>query len=140
MSSYPICPNAKKTWACRYEEDLALARDVGSNAFRFSLEWSKVEPQRGSIDKSAIQRYQQIIRCIRRSSSCLHPGCRACCLPDPMPAEKAWFNVTKSAAQEWHGASGNAAPLCPPAVVRGAGRIREAGEHQPFPELGSSRL
>lgn len=57
--------------ACRYEEDLALARDVGSNAFRFSLEWSKVEPQRGSIDKAAIQRYQQIIRCIRRSSSFL---------------------------------------------------------------------
>jgi len=50
----------------RYEEDLALAKDVGSNAFRFSLEWSKIEPQRGSIDKAAIQRYQQIIRCIRR--------------------------------------------------------------------------
>ena len=51
---------------CRYEEDLALARDVGSNAFRFSLEWSKIEPKRGSIDQSAIQRYQQIIRCIRK--------------------------------------------------------------------------
>ena len=55
-------------WVCRYEEDLALARDVGSNAFRFSLEWSKVEPKRGQIDKSAILRYQQIIRCIRRSA------------------------------------------------------------------------
>ncbi|CAK0742117.1 hypothetical protein CVIRNUC_001373 [Coccomyxa viridis] len=51
----------------RYEEDLALARDVGSNAFRFSLEWSKIEPKRGSIDQSAIQRYQQIIRCIRKN-------------------------------------------------------------------------
>ena len=50
----------------RYEEDLALAKDVGSNAFRFSLEWSKIEPQRGFIDKGAIQRYQNIIRCIRR--------------------------------------------------------------------------
>ena len=45
---------------------MAVARDVGSNAFRFSLEWSKIEPKRGSIDQSAIQRYQQIIRCIRK--------------------------------------------------------------------------
>ncbi len=71
--------------ACRYEEDLALAADVGSNAFRFSLEWSKVEPKRGQIDKSAILRYQQIIRCIRRSASPLLPGCLSCCLPFPCP-------------------------------------------------------
>ena len=50
----------------RFEEDLALAKDIGSNAFRFSLEWGRVEPKQGQIDKLAIARFHQIIDCIRR--------------------------------------------------------------------------
>ena len=59
-------PMTSLTLTCRFEEDLALAKDIGSNAFRFSLEWSRVEPQRGQIDSLAIMRYHDIIDCIRR--------------------------------------------------------------------------
>ncbi|BDA42798.1 6-phospho-beta-galactosidase [Coccomyxa sp. Obi] len=51
----------------RFEEDLALARDIGSNAFRFSIEWSKIEPRRGEIDKASVARYHQIISCIKKN-------------------------------------------------------------------------
>lgn len=51
---------------CRFEEDLTLARDIGSNAFRFSIEWSKIEPRRGEIDGASIARYHQIIKCIKK--------------------------------------------------------------------------
>lgn len=54
------------TLLCRFEEDLALARDIGSNAFRFSIEWSKIEPRRGEIDRASVARYHQIINCIKK--------------------------------------------------------------------------
>lgn len=57
----------------RFEEDLMLAKDIGSNAFRFSLEWSRVEPKQGQIDKLAIARFHQIIDCIRRCAASTIP-------------------------------------------------------------------
>lgn len=40
----------------RYEEDIALAKEAHCNAFRLSIEWARVEPQRGVIDKEAVAR------------------------------------------------------------------------------------
>mmetsp|Transcript_6320 Transcript_6320/g.13946 ORF Transcript_6320/g.13946 Transcript_6320/m.13946 type:complete len:545 (-) Transcript_6320:1206-2840(-) len=45
----------------RYREDIKLAHDVGSNTFRFSFEWGRIEPKRGQIDKEAIKRYHEIL-------------------------------------------------------------------------------
>ena len=50
----------------RYEDDLKLARSLGSNAFRFSLEWSRVEPVRGQICAPALLRYHKMIDCMIR--------------------------------------------------------------------------
>ena len=50
----------------RYEDDLKLARSLGSNAFRFSLEWSRVEPIRGQICAPALLRYHKMIDCMIR--------------------------------------------------------------------------
>ncbi len=44
----------------RYREDLALARQIGLNAFRFSIEWSRVEPRRGQYDEAAIRHYAEM--------------------------------------------------------------------------------
>lgn len=40
----------------RYETDIKLAAELGSNSFRFTFEWARIEPQRGIIDEAAIQR------------------------------------------------------------------------------------
>lgn len=40
-----------------YKQDIELMKHLGLNSFRFSVEWSKIEPQEGVIDKSAIQHY-----------------------------------------------------------------------------------
>ena len=50
----------------RYEDDLKLARSLGSNAFRFSLEWSRVEPVRGQLCAPALLRYHKMIDCMIR--------------------------------------------------------------------------
>ncbi len=34
----------------RYEEDIKLLSDAGSNAYRFSIEWARIEPEEGVFD------------------------------------------------------------------------------------------
>ncbi len=41
----------------RYQEDLKLAADIGIKAHRFSLEWSKIEPEKGVFDADAMDHY-----------------------------------------------------------------------------------
>ncbi len=45
----------------RYEEDIQLMDDLGYDAYRFSLEWSRIFPKQGKLNKSALKRYQNII-------------------------------------------------------------------------------
>mgnify|MGYP000377404401 FL=1 len=52
------------TWE-RWPEDLDLAAEMGFSAFRFSVEWARVEPERGVIDRSALDRYDAMVdRCL----------------------------------------------------------------------------
>ena len=45
----------------RAEEDLRLARDLGTGAFRLSLEWSRIEPEEGAFDEEALARYRRLL-------------------------------------------------------------------------------
>ncbi len=45
----------------RYQEDFDILVDLGLNAFRFTLEWSRVEPEEGVWDKSAFDHYHNYI-------------------------------------------------------------------------------
>ncbi len=49
----------------RYEEDLRRAADAGLNAYRFSIEWSRVEPEEGVFDEAEIDHYRRMIRTCR---------------------------------------------------------------------------
>jgi len=49
----------------RYKEDFALARSLGHNATRISIEWSRVEPEEGNFDAAAIAHYRDVIAAIR---------------------------------------------------------------------------
>jgi beta-glucosidase len=48
-------------WAGRAEEDLRRAADLGMNAHRMSLEWSRIEPEAGIFDRAAFDRYRAIL-------------------------------------------------------------------------------
>ncbi|NUO43818.1 MAG: glycoside hydrolase family 1 protein, partial [Streptomyces sp.] len=58
--------------ACRgyqhWAADLDLAAGLGLNAFRFSVEWARVEPERGVVDPDALDHYE------RRVDGCLERG------------------------------------------------------------------
>ncbi len=47
------------------EADLDLAAELGQNAHRMSVEWSRIEPEEGRFDPQAIARYRQILRAMR---------------------------------------------------------------------------
>lgn len=49
----------------RYEADFDLAKEGGHNAHRFSIEWSRIEPEEGKFDKKEIEHYQKIIKALR---------------------------------------------------------------------------
>lgn len=42
----------------RFEEDLRLTQEVGAAAFRFSLEWARLEPEPGRFDQAALEGYR----------------------------------------------------------------------------------
>jgi beta-glucosidase len=50
----------------RFDEDFALAAADGHNAHRISLEWSRIEPERGRIDPEAIAHYHAVLASLRR--------------------------------------------------------------------------
>lgn len=43
----------------RFDEDVQLAKNVGAQVFRISLEWARIEPVRGQPDEEAIARYRE---------------------------------------------------------------------------------
>lgn len=48
-----------------YKEDFELAQKLNMNAFRFSIEWSRIEPEEGKWDDAAIEHYRKYIRELR---------------------------------------------------------------------------
>jgi len=41
----------------RYEELIPILKDLNVNAFRFSIEWSRIFPEKGKIDYKSLRRY-----------------------------------------------------------------------------------
>jgi beta-glucosidase len=61
------CGDACDSWH-RYEEDLDLIASLGLNAYRFSLEWARIEPEQGNFSSEALEHYRDVIdACQRRS-------------------------------------------------------------------------
>jgi beta-glucosidase len=52
----------------RYPDDLRLLHDLGFNAYRFSLEWSRIEPEDGEFSRAALDHYR------RMCGACLEIG------------------------------------------------------------------
>ncbi len=51
----------------RYEEDIRLMAQAGLNAYRFSVEWARIEPQEGQFDEAEISHYRNVIRSCREN-------------------------------------------------------------------------
>ena len=45
----------------RYREDIALLAELGLNAYRFSIEWARVEPEPGFYSQAVIDHYRDVL-------------------------------------------------------------------------------
>ncbi len=49
----------------RWEDDLDLIADLGLSAYRFSVEWARIEPEPGFVSRAALQHYRRIVEGLR---------------------------------------------------------------------------
>ncbi|MFL6718491.1 MAG: glycoside hydrolase family 1 protein [Burkholderiaceae bacterium] len=49
----------------RWREDLSLVRGLGLNAYRFSLEWARIEPAEGHFSRAMLDHYKRLIDACR---------------------------------------------------------------------------
>lgn len=45
----------------RYPADLAMLAGLGFNAYRFSIEWARIEPEEGEFSRAALEHYRQVL-------------------------------------------------------------------------------
>jgi beta-glucosidase len=50
----------------RYPEDISLLAELGLNAYRFSLEWSRIEPEPGYFSVAALDHYKRMLETCHR--------------------------------------------------------------------------
>lgn len=49
----------------RFREDFDIARELGHNAHRLSIEWSRIEPKEGHFSHAAIDHYRSVLIALR---------------------------------------------------------------------------
>jgi beta-glucosidase len=52
----------------RYRDDIALLAGLGLNAYRFSVEWARIEPRAGEFDEAALAHYSDMVAACVQSS------------------------------------------------------------------------
>ena len=50
----------------RYEEDFDLVKSLNQQAFRLSLEWSRIEPEEGKFDQKALEHYRKVLLALKK--------------------------------------------------------------------------
>jgi beta-glucosidase len=58
------CVGRACDWWRNAEQDFDLAQSLGVNALRLSVEWSRIEPEEGTWDETALARYRQMLRAL----------------------------------------------------------------------------
>ena len=48
-----------------YESDIKLLAELGFNSYRFSIEWARIEPEKGRFSAAAIGHYRRVLEACR---------------------------------------------------------------------------
>jgi len=49
----------------KYKEDVKLLKELGLNSYRFSIAWSRIEPEKGKYSKEGIDYYKNLVKELR---------------------------------------------------------------------------
>lgn len=59
----PVCGRACDHYN-HFEADFDLAKDLGHNAHRFSIEWARIEPEEGKFNEAEIEHYREVLKAL----------------------------------------------------------------------------
>lgn len=77
----------------RYEEDVALMRELGVNAYRFSISWSRVLPEgRGRVNQAGLDFYGRLVDALLKADIKPCPTLFHWDLPQALEDEGGWRN------------------------------------------------
>jgi len=76
----------------RFAGDVTLLRELGANAYRLSVEWSRLEPEEGSWNEAAADRYLEWMRMLRAQGIQPMVTLSHFTLPRWVAAEGGWAN------------------------------------------------
>jgi beta-glucosidase len=62
-SSHPSCDHYHL-----YKEDFKLIKFLNNNSYRFSIEWSRIEPKDGEFDENEIQHYVDMLKELKKEN------------------------------------------------------------------------
>jgi len=48
-----------------YAQDIAMLADLGFNSYRFSIEWSRIEPEEGEFSSAELNHYRRVLAACR---------------------------------------------------------------------------
>ena len=65
IKNIPDAGIACDSWR-RYQEDIELAKNLHIKLYRFSIEWSKIEPHNGEFDQTALNDYKKILISLKK--------------------------------------------------------------------------
>ncbi len=60
----PVCGAACDHYN-KYEADFDIAKDLGHNCHRLSVEWARIEPEEGKWDEKEVEHYRKVIEALR---------------------------------------------------------------------------
>jgi beta-glucosidase len=52
----------------RYKEDIEVIKELGLNSYRFSIAWSRIEPEKGNFSKKGMQYYKNLVKELRANN------------------------------------------------------------------------
>ncbi|MDL2327542.1 family 1 glycosylhydrolase [Ruminococcaceae bacterium OttesenSCG-928-A11] len=52
----------------RYEEDIKMMAKAGMNAYRFTIEWARIEPEKGMWVEEEVDHYRRVLQCCHDNS------------------------------------------------------------------------
>jgi len=50
----------------RFEEDFDLLKPLNLNAYRLSVEWARIEPEKGKFDAGEVEHYREVLKALKR--------------------------------------------------------------------------
>ena len=51
----------------RYPDDIAALASLGFTAYRFSIEWARIEPEEGEFSRAQLEHYRRMLACCREN-------------------------------------------------------------------------